>query len=78
MRSLIAGAFVAILVLAGVACTSGEEEPQPVTASPTAAATAGPPPSVRFTTISVGERHACGLDRAGFAYCWGLDDAGRD
>ena len=32
---------------------------------------------VRFSSISVGLMHACALDAAGRAYCWGLNDAGQ-
>jgi alpha-tubulin suppressor-like RCC1 family protein len=31
----------------------------------------------RFTMVSAGDRHACALNLAGTAYCWGADDAGQ-
>ena len=37
----------------------------------------GPPEYERFTSISVGSRHACGLRDDGFVICWGRDESGR-
>lgn len=31
----------------------------------------------RFTTVTAGDDHACALNLAGFAYCWGADSTGQ-
>ena len=39
---------------------------------PVVAAVKGP---ISFANVALGERHACGLDKSGAAYCWGANKA---
>ncbi len=38
---------------------------------------ASPPSGVRFSSVSAGSRHTCGITAQGHARCWGADDVGQ-
>jgi alpha-tubulin suppressor-like RCC1 family protein len=56
----------------GVGSTSGPESCSGAPCSTRPVAVIG---DLRFTTVSAGGAHACGLTRDGVAYCWGANNA---
>lgn len=87
----VAGGFTFVSLTAGLATTCGltgtgtaycwgSDSDTQLGDGPVIAARALPNPvagGLTFTQLSVGERHVCGLDPHGAAYCWGADDTGQ-